>query len=495
MLASEFFSRAPALSRFLTYVCEQAFEGKAESLKEYSIAVEAFGRSETFDHTKDSIVRVEAHKLRQRLKNYYATLGPQHGVYIEVPAGQYAPVFRLVAEGVDEKIVTRTAAGVQPRAPQLALSPLPSIEVVRPVRRAWLVGGVLSGALILGFVFLPGPDWRFRAAPAPAALGVAADPIYRIAAGSGPNARYVDELGRTWNGDAYFEGGQPAASPDSLIEHTPSPDLYRSWREGEFRYVLPADPGVYELRLHFAEVEFGPGNPSRAGESERLFDIGFNGREPAFTSFDVLSTAGGPNQPVELVIPGLEPNPEGAIEVRFTRDKGEPMLAGVELFRGLPDKALPVRLLCGRSTEFRNDGGAQWSADRYFQGGRSVPRSNPISATDNPNVYAAERYGNFRYRIPVALGGRYTVRLHFVEQWWGETNHGGGGAGSRLFDVYCNGVALVRGLDVYAEAGGENRVLVKTFPALEPNPQGVLDLSFVPTVNYALVNAIEVLAE
>jgi hypothetical protein len=151
--------------------------------------------------------------------------------------------------------------------------------------------------------------------------------------------------------------------------------------------------------------------------------------------------------------------------------------------------------LCGRSTDLRNDQGAAWSADRYFQGGRSVPRSNSITATESPNLYAAERYGNFRYRIPVAQGGRYTVKLHFVEQWWGAANHGGGGAESRVFDVYCNGVALLRGFDVYHQAGGENRALVKTFRGLEPNPQGLLDLTFVPTADYAVVNAIEVLAE
>jgi hypothetical protein len=247
--------------------------------------------------------------------------------------------------------------------------------------------------------------------------------------------------------------------------------------------------------LHFAELINGPEDASRARETERLFDIVVNEGAKVFTSFDVLSTAGGPNQPVELVVPDLEPNADGVIEVRMTPSKGEPMLAGLELFSGIPGKALPVRLLCGRSTDVRSDQGIQWSADRYFEGGREVPRSNILSGAEDPNLYGAERYGNFRYRIPVAKGGRYIVRLHFAEQWWGEANHGGGGAGSRVFDVYCNGVALLRAFDVFSEAGGENRVLIKTFRGLEPSQQGLLDLSFVPIANYAEVNAIEVVAE
>ena len=118
---------------------------------------------------------------------------------------------------------------------------------------------------------------------------------------------------------------------------------------------------------------------------------------------------------------------------------------------------------------------------------------NVIPNTLDLSLYSAERYGNFRYVIPVAEGV-YTVKLHFAETWWGPQNPGGNGPGSRVFDVLCNGESLLKDFDVYKEAGGENRAIVKTFQQIKPNPQGRIDLSFVPLVNYAFANAIDVLA-
>jgi hypothetical protein len=66
--------------------------------------------------------------------------------------------------------------------------------------------------------------------------------------------------------------------------------------------------------------------------------------------------------------------------------------------------------------------------------------------------------------------------------------------GSREFDVFCNGIALLRDFDIYKEAGG-GHVLLKTFHGLKPNAQGKFVLSFVPVRNYATVDAIEVADE
>ena len=93
VLASGIFSRAPNLAQLLTYVCSKYFEGTAEQIKEYNIAVDALGRSPEFDQKRDSIVRVEAHRLRKRLREYYDSDGADHPVRIEIPPGQYAPQF------------------------------------------------------------------------------------------------------------------------------------------------------------------------------------------------------------------------------------------------------------------------------------------------------------------------------------------------------------------------------------------------------------------
>jgi hypothetical protein len=135
-----------------------------------------------------------------------------------------------------------------------------------------------------------------------------------------------------------------------------------------------------------------------------------------------------------------------------------------------------------------------WGADRYFRHGSTVARSEPVSNTPDPEIFAAERFGNFTYTIPVA-DGRYTVTLRFAETWFGPGKPGAGGAGSRTFDVYCNGIALLRNFDIFRTAGGAQRAIEKTFHGVTPNAQGKIELSFVPVVNYACVNAIEVVDE
>jgi hypothetical protein len=77
----------------------------------------------------------------------------------------------------------------------------------------------------------------------------------------------------------------------------------------------------------------------------------------------------------------------------------------------------------------------------------------------------------------------------------GSPTYAPGGQGSRVFNIYCNGVALARNFDVFKEAGGPNQALVTTFRDLRPNAQGKLILYFEPVVDYPIVSAIEVIDE
>jgi hypothetical protein len=109
-------------------------------------------------------------------------------------------------------------------------------------------------------------------------------------------------------------------------------------------------------------------------------------------------------------------------------------------------------------------------------------------------LYSTERFGNFSYTIPVAPG-HYSVILHFSEPYFGPSGYGRGGIGSRVFDVYFNGVALIKDLDIYRETGGSTRALQKEFRGLRPNALGKLVFTFQPNRNYPCVNAIEILPE
>ncbi len=132
----------------LDYICRKYFDGRTDQIKEYTIAVEHFGRSEHFQSKLDPIVRVDANRLRQRLRRYYRNEGKAHAVYISIPAGQYAPVFhhRSVGEPtpqdydhlgeIDEDLLDDELEN--PPVPQGKVGPSGPGNASGPIRRSWL---------------------------------------------------------------------------------------------------------------------------------------------------------------------------------------------------------------------------------------------------------------------------------------------------------------------------------------------------------------------
>ncbi len=95
ILASPAFTQAQRLSRFLRYTVEHLIHKEADSLKEYHLGMAVFDKDESFDPRTDPIVRVEAGRLRAKLKEYYAAEGRNDPVLIDVPKGSYVPVVSL----------------------------------------------------------------------------------------------------------------------------------------------------------------------------------------------------------------------------------------------------------------------------------------------------------------------------------------------------------------------------------------------------------------
>jgi hypothetical protein len=85
------------LKRFLRFSVEETLAGRAENLKEYTLALEVFDKSASHDPGADPIVRVEARRLRARLKEYYETDGLGDRIRIDIPKGAYVPSFQRVA--------------------------------------------------------------------------------------------------------------------------------------------------------------------------------------------------------------------------------------------------------------------------------------------------------------------------------------------------------------------------------------------------------------
>ncbi|CAH0999302.1 hypothetical protein LEM8419_00600 [Neolewinella maritima] len=99
--------------------------------------------------------------------------------------------------------------------------------------------------------------------------------------------------------------------------------------------------------------------------------------------------------------------------------------------------------------------GNTFAADASFAGGKVYTNGN---ATKVPLLYRSERSAaspvSFGYNVPVG-DGRYTVRLHFAEIYFGATGGGAGGSGKRVFDVSLEGQLVLDNFDINAAVGPE----------------------------------------
>ena len=95
ILASRWFSRSERLCRFVRFSTNYALNRGTDRHKEYLVGVEVFDRGPAYDPRIDPIVRVEARRLRAKLKAYYASAGRDDQLRIEFPKGSYSPVFRF----------------------------------------------------------------------------------------------------------------------------------------------------------------------------------------------------------------------------------------------------------------------------------------------------------------------------------------------------------------------------------------------------------------
>jgi len=93
LLQSKVLHGSENLKAFLRYVVLNAVDHREVFLKEYTIATEVFGRDLNYDSRSDSVVRVQAGRLRSKLLEYYATEGNNDKVIIDLPKGHYTPAF------------------------------------------------------------------------------------------------------------------------------------------------------------------------------------------------------------------------------------------------------------------------------------------------------------------------------------------------------------------------------------------------------------------
>ena len=130
IVESPVFSKSARLTGFLRFVVEQTLTGQGDNLKEQVLALELYGRGADFDSGADPIVRVDARRLRDKLREYYVG-APTDPVVISLPKGSYVPVFE------------------QGNAARLVVVPAPEVSVParRPRMSAWAAIGLAALAL------------------------------------------------------------------------------------------------------------------------------------------------------------------------------------------------------------------------------------------------------------------------------------------------------------------------------------------------------------
>jgi hypothetical protein len=99
MLGSPIFAHSDHLARFLRFTVETTLAGQGETLKEYLIGTEVYDRKPPYHPSVDSIVRSEARRLRNKLRQYYESVGKDDPIFVYYRTGSYIPAFRPQHEG------------------------------------------------------------------------------------------------------------------------------------------------------------------------------------------------------------------------------------------------------------------------------------------------------------------------------------------------------------------------------------------------------------
>ena len=301
VLGSRTFAKSPNLGKILRFVCTKVLEGRANEIKEYNLATQALGRNVSFDPARDSIVRVEATRLRKRLREYYESEGASHPVQIQFPDAGYVPRFVRNAPSRPMQPEPEPLAPMMTEPAPAAASVLPSpdtpLQDPPRKRRTWvLLAGLLTGILLAGMIWLIAAKAHTEN-PAVHALRPSNEETGRTTAAAFSGAevrvlagsavpRYVDSSGHIWAGDAYFTGGTVMRYPERRIFRTLDPLIFQNARIGSFRYDIPVKPGTYELHLLFAET-VNQETLDSGTEAYRKFDVAVNGK-PLLTNFDIV---------------------------------------------------------------------------------------------------------------------------------------------------------------------------------------------------------------
>jgi TolB-like protein len=157
ILASRGFATAGRISKLLRYVVDKTLAGETDQLKEYAVGVEVFDRDEKYDPRLDSIVRVEAGRLRSKLDEYYLENGNASHVRIALPRGGYAVTFERRGPAKAGPSHEHASGAANPgESPKTGEGP--ALAGPRRRRTSLLLGAVLLASVAVMVVWLATRD-------------------------------------------------------------------------------------------------------------------------------------------------------------------------------------------------------------------------------------------------------------------------------------------------------------------------------------------------
>ena len=138
ILASDIFTRSERLSAYLRFIVERTLAGEGDTLKEQVLAIGLYGKTADFNTAADPIVRVDARRLRDRLREYYAS-APPGDLVISVPKGSYTPAFTTLRHSE----AFRSRRGVGSTTPPTKSWTVPAHRITTIALAAACVAGVV----------------------------------------------------------------------------------------------------------------------------------------------------------------------------------------------------------------------------------------------------------------------------------------------------------------------------------------------------------------
>jgi len=146
------FVSSARLCRFLTHIVNRTLDGDRDSLKEFTVAMEVFDRSSDYDPNIDAIVRVQARRLRAKLKGYYDEgTGTSDPVLIGLRPGSYVPIFRWLDTRPSLPPVSEVAAA----ALATSVAVLPFVNMSPEIEQDYFCDGITE-EIITSLTHVPG---------------------------------------------------------------------------------------------------------------------------------------------------------------------------------------------------------------------------------------------------------------------------------------------------------------------------------------------------